>query len=172
MEALEVAKYFLFLARSRNAGDTISNLKMQKMLYYAQGHCLALFKKPLFEERIEAWDYGPVVQSVYDCFKKYGSNSISFDELESFKTDNIAKNKDIMELLIFIFDKYGSMGAWKLSENTHKESPWKDSYCKNLNIEIPQSSIQSCFDSKYKKEALRLKKLQADDKDIQKYGFI
>lgn len=74
MKALDVAKYFLFLARNREAGDTISNLKIQKMLYYAQGYSLALFNKPLFDDRIEAWKHGPVV-------KKYMNNLSSMVQI-------------------------------------------------------------------------------------------
>ncbi|AWI33728.1 Panacea domain-containing protein [Helicobacter apodemus] len=111
MEAMEIAKYFLFLARNREAGNTISNLKIQKMLYYAQGYSLCLFEKPLFSDRIEAWKHGPVVKTIYKQFKKYGLDSISFDELSNFNTDSIANNKEIQELLVFIFNKYGSMSA-------------------------------------------------------------
>ena len=128
MKALEIAKYFLFLARSKNAGDTLSNLKLQKMLYYAQGHFLAIYHKPLFDDRIEAWDHGPVVRDVYNTFKKYQSNSVSFEEIEDFETDFISENKEALELLQFIFAKYGSMVAWELREKTHAESPWKDNY--------------------------------------------
>ena len=46
-------------------GDTISNLKLQKMMYYRQGFHLAYFGTPLFDEDIVAWQYGPVVPSVY-----------------------------------------------------------------------------------------------------------
>ncbi|MGQ2715573.1 Panacea domain-containing protein [Campylobacter coli] len=166
MKALDVAKYFLFLARNREAGDTISNLKIQKMLYYAQGYSLALFNKPLFDDRIEAWKHGPVVKKIYEQFKQYGSNSISFDELEDFDTDCIASNKDIHELLIFIFNKYGSIGAWKLRDKTHMEDPWKNSFIESLANEITQDAIADFFKKENKKEALRLKALQKNDEEI------
>ena len=172
MKALEIAKYFLFLARSKNAGDTLSNLKLQKMLYYAQGHFLAIYHKPLFDDRIEAWDHGPVVRDVYNTFKKYQSNSVSFEEIEDFETDFISENKEALELLPFIFAKYGSMGAWELREKTHAESPWKDNYSPCLNNEIPQSSIEAFFTDWYKKEAIRLKRCLEQDEEINSYGFL
>ena len=55
MKAIDVARYFLLVASSLEAGDTISNLKMQKMLYYAQGWHFAHFNTPLFDDEIEAW---------------------------------------------------------------------------------------------------------------------
>ncbi len=57
-------------------GETISNLKLQKMLYYMQGFFIAVFDKKLFEEPIEAWQYGPVVRAVYFHFKEFGPAAI------------------------------------------------------------------------------------------------
>ncbi len=56
----DAAKYFL-AQTSEDAGDLISNLKLQKLLYYAQGFHLALYDEPLFPEAIEAWTHGPVL---------------------------------------------------------------------------------------------------------------
>jgi uncharacterized phage-associated protein len=56
----DVAKYFLSLT-DEDAGDLISNLKLQKLVYYAQGFHLALYDELLFEETIEAWTHGPVI---------------------------------------------------------------------------------------------------------------
>ena len=78
LKAYDIALYFLFRARELEAGEVISNLKMQKLLYYAQGHFSALYDEPLFEERIEAWRYGPVVKNVYDRFAKYTNLAIDF----------------------------------------------------------------------------------------------
>jgi uncharacterized phage-associated protein len=51
----------------------MSNLKLQKLMYYAQGFSLVLFNKPLFPERIEAWIHGPVIPAVYHKYKGYGA---------------------------------------------------------------------------------------------------
>lgn len=166
MKALDIAKYFLFLARSKEAGDTLSNLKIQKMLYYAQGFSLLWREKALFNERIEAWKHGPVVKEVYERFKKYGANSIDFDEISDFNTDFIASNEEIFELLVFIFKKYGSMSAWHLSNKTHSEEPWKSSYNENLANEITQELILKFFKQENEKEALKLKELKNNDEEI------
>ena len=172
MKALEVARYFLFLARRVDAGDTFSNLKIQKMLYYAQGYSLALRHKPLFDERIEAWENGPVVREVYREFKHYSNNSISFDELDSFNTDSFKDDKEILDILILIFNKYGSMGAWKLRNKTHSEDPYLKSYSPNLNNEIPQNLIEEFFQKELDREALKLEIKRTFDEDLKKYGFI
>ncbi len=75
LTAQDVAKYFLAQIDDES-GDTISHLKLQKLVYYAQGYHLALTGKPLFRDIIRAWAHGPVVRSVYNSYSKYGSKAI------------------------------------------------------------------------------------------------
>ena len=156
MKALDIAKYFLYLAREDDSGDTISNLKMQKMLYYAQGECLALLDKPLFEENIKAWEHGAVVPQVYNAFKRYGRNSISFDELDDFNTDFI-KDEKIYELLLYVYDKYMCFSASSLRNKNHKEPTWQNTYKKGLSNTIKNEDIKSYFKLERQKETKRLK---------------
>ena len=79
----DVANYFLALV-DEDAGDTISNMKLQKLVYYAQGFYLALYGKPLFPERIEAWDQGPVIPELYRRFEKFGAKAIEKPEEVDF----------------------------------------------------------------------------------------
>lgn len=65
----KIANYFIHLSRA--TGSLLTNLKLQKLLYFIQGWHLALFKKPLFKDDIEAWDYTPIVKNVYNKYKKY-----------------------------------------------------------------------------------------------------
>ena len=60
----DVANYFLSLC-DEDAGDLISNLKLQKLVYYAQGFHLAISGEPLFDEKIMAWEHGPVIPQLY-----------------------------------------------------------------------------------------------------------
>ncbi|MFD2419431.1 Panacea domain-containing protein [Amycolatopsis pigmentata] len=62
--ASTVAKWFVAWAEADDEA-TLSNLKLQKLLYYAQGHYLALTGRPLFDDEIQAWSHGPVVPAVY-----------------------------------------------------------------------------------------------------------
>ena len=149
MKAIDVARHFLFLARSFDAGDTISNLKMQKMLYYAQGWHFAYFGKELFDDEIEAWKHGPVIKTIYDKFKKYGSNSISFDELEEYNTKPDEKTA---EFLYFIFKKLSAYPAWELADKTHYEPPYLDNYSKAVTNIIPKEQIKAFFIEEFKKE--------------------
>jgi len=139
--ALDVAKFFLAQA-NEEAGDLVSNLKLQKLVYYAQGFHLAVFDAPLFGEKVEAWMHGPVVPDVYHTYREYGSGSIpvptDFDP-SVFSVDQIDLLNEVQQI-------YGQYSAWRLREMTHEEAPWKDSYKPDtLNLEIPQGAMREFF---------------------------
>lgn len=68
--ALDVANYFLCRV-DREAGDTISLLKLQKLVYYTQAWSLVIRDQPLFYQDIEAWCSGPVVRDVWNQYEDY-----------------------------------------------------------------------------------------------------
>ena len=84
--AADIAEYFLWKAHEEGQ-ELLSNMKLQKLLYYAQGLHLALGFGPLFDDEIQAWTYGPVVADVYHEYKEYGSGGIS--PTEDFDPDFI-----------------------------------------------------------------------------------
>lgn len=116
----DIAEYFLSL-QDEDAGDLISNMKLQKLVYYAQGYHLALYDEPLFEDRIEAWLYGPVVPNLYREYKKYGSAPIPNPEDMDFSKFNDEER----EFLDEVYDVYGQFSAWKLRNMTHEDVPWR-----------------------------------------------
>ena len=76
----DVAKYFLSNV-DEEAGDMVSNLKLQKLVYYAQRFHLAIFGKPLFNEEIEAWAHGGlVVPDLYHRYKEHSASGIPCPE--------------------------------------------------------------------------------------------
>lgn len=117
----DVAKYFLALT-DEDAGDLISNLKLQKLVYYAQGFHLAIFNAPLFAEPIEAWTHGPVVPELYHEYKHHGSGPIPSPDNMDFSI----YSKDTRELLNEVYSVFGQFSAWKLRSMTHQEPPWVD----------------------------------------------
>ena len=56
------------ISRVCNAGSSMNELKLQKLLYYAQAWHLAVFGSRLFDERFQAWVHGPVCRAIYDRF--------------------------------------------------------------------------------------------------------
>ncbi|MDR0942290.1 MAG: DUF4065 domain-containing protein [Holosporales bacterium] len=121
----DVANYFLALTKSnefdvRDGEEGISNLKLQKLCYYAQGFWLALKGECLFNEDIEAWQHGPAIFKLYEKYKEYKSNPIPASS--DFDIDSIPK--EIASFLNEIYQEYGQYSAWKLRAMTHRESPW------------------------------------------------
>ena len=80
MKSIQVANAFIL----RHGSDIdITNLVLNKLVYFAQVESLRETGKPLFEDKIEAWSYGPVEKDVYYTFQKYGRNRISKSEGEA-----------------------------------------------------------------------------------------
>jgi len=118
-----VAKYFLFKENEQEQESGICNLKLQKLLYYAQGFHLALFNQPLFDSAIEAWRHGPVCPEVYHKYKNHGAHLIpaptNFEPTSFFTDEQLA-------FLDEIYEVFGQFSAWKLRNMTHDEPPWKN----------------------------------------------
>jgi uncharacterized phage-associated protein len=100
----------------------MSNLKLQKLMYYAQGFALALLGKPLFPERLEAWTHGPVVPALYHEYKRYGAEAIPPPQTLDFAR----YDQETRDLLDEVYAVYGQFAAWKLRNMTHREPPWRD----------------------------------------------
>lgn len=120
-KAIDVGKYFLSLVDDES-GDSISNLKLQKLLYYAQGFHLAAYDEPLFPENIEAWAHGPVVPVVYYQLKHFGANPVELPQDVDFDAIFGDQKK---ELLDEVYAVYGQFSAAALRNMSHNESPWK-----------------------------------------------
>ena len=120
MNAHEIARYFVSLV-DEEAGDSITNLKLQKLLYYAQGVNLALNDACLFGDPIEAWTHGPVVPSVYRRYRQHRGEAIP---VEQVNLD--LYTEDLRELLDEVNTVFGQFTASKLRAMTHNEPPWKE----------------------------------------------
>lgn len=114
-----VASYLITRAIEEDYSG-LSNLKLQKLLYYAQGFYLALQGEALFPERIEAWPHGPVCPAIYHEFKQYGRGPI--DVAPDLPAG--ALTRDQMDILEEVFSVFGQFSAWKLRDMTHEEAPW------------------------------------------------
>ncbi|OOF53559.1 Panacea domain-containing protein [Rodentibacter trehalosifermentans] len=137
----KVAKYFLSLC-NEDSGDLISNLKLQKLVYYAQGFSLAINSRPLFNEKIQAWPHGPVVPDLYEEYKRYGSGALPTVNLDINFDDFSEEDK---ELLDDVYEVYGQFSAWKLRNMTHDEYPWKSTYQQGRSNEISHDKLRNYF---------------------------
>jgi uncharacterized phage-associated protein len=144
--AKQVAEFIIWFSQVH--GDPISNLKLQKLLYYAQAWYLALYDEPLFSERIEAWVRGPVVPPVYGDYKSNTWNPIQeIPEKPTLPPKVEAHLKEVMEA-------YGGLTALHLEQLTHQEDPWNFAR-KGLPRDEPSNNIISLDDMKtyYRKMA-------------------
>ncbi len=122
-DACDIARWLVAWASDFDEG-VVSNLKLQKLLYYAQGNALARWGRPLFRQQIEAWTHGPVVADVYHQYKGFGTGPIVPEvDMDWSITDSTTDS-----LLASVWRTYGGFSAWKLREMTHSESPWRDTF--------------------------------------------
>lgn len=150
--ALDVARYII--NKCNQEDSALSNLKLQKVLYFVQANFLLQTEDnhPCFGNRIEAWNFGPVIPDVYHEFKRFGSSSIpAIEEYMDF-SDGLwnAENKKYTESIIEKNDRIlidemveqcKKYSATDLVNITHNQKPWKDAYSRGYNIEITNAAI-------------------------------
>lgn len=138
--ALDIARYIIERCSSTN--KTISNLKLQKILYFVQAEFLVSKNQLCFAEEIQAWDFGPVVPEVYYAYRMFGSANIPC--IGKSRVSQIISPND-KELLNGIIDECAKYSASALVEITHNQTPWIDAYEPNWNNEITPESIKNYF---------------------------
>lgn len=140
-KVLDIARKLIKMADwdTANGGDNMTNLKLQKLLYYQQGYHLAKFDTPLFDEDVEAWVYGPVVPVVYDYYKHYGSQILPVEGEEIILSDEEEK------LFGEVFEAYREFSAIGLMNMTHREKPWIMAEPHNRGTVISHQSMKAYF---------------------------
>ena len=134
-----VATAAKYLCAIRDEEDAFTGLKLQKLLYYAQGYALALLGRPLFAARIKAWDHGPVVPQVWHDHKDLGDELPRPEDLDLLAVDLEARG-----ILDRVYAEFGQFAAWRLREMTHDEKPWKET---EQNEEISLETMRAFFSS-------------------------
>lgn len=140
----EVINFLYALSETNTDSDgceDLSNLKLQKLLYYIQGHSLAKFDKKIFPNKIMAWMHGPVVVEIYQKFKHFNNNPIEIKTPFSYQNLDNEERK----LITDVFAEYAKYSAWHLRNMTHDEAPWKNTYELNQNNEITEEKLKSFF---------------------------
>lgn len=143
LSVFNVANYFLSCV-DPDDDDCISNLKLQKLCYYAQGFYLAIYGKRLFDNDIHAWQHGPVVAELYHKYKSEHASCLVADA--DFDINSIPE--DIRLFLDDVYQTYGQFSAWRLREMTHQETPWQNSYNKTANDIISDEEMIKFFKSR------------------------
>lgn len=141
LSALQVCKYLLNIAYQN--GDLITNLKMQKLLYYAQAWYMVNNKgRRLFSDEIQAWKYGPVVPTVYNALKKHNRSPIRLNvDNEDFTVISKKQKKFMEEFAVEFF----GVSASELVAMTHTEAPWKTAWAKGEGSVIDTAEMYSFY---------------------------
>ena len=154
--AEQIANYFIEKANSMGIRD-LSPMKLQKLVYFAHGCCLALLDRPLLNEPIEAWRYGPVINSLYQEFKKFGNSHLTkkaqiADEDGKLIDFPSPTDQNIVALLDKILESYGRYTAFQLSNATHYDgTPWDITWNSKLSdIDYSSSGNRIINNSKIK----------------------
>lgn len=140
LSTIDIANYLLVLV-DRKSGDAITHLKLQKLLYFAQGISLALRGIRLFEKPLKAWEHGPVSSSVYSCYKVFEKNAIPPPPEMDFDI----YDKDTKYLLYKVYKEYGEHSASYLRNISHDHKSWKNAFYNSEDKTINYSDITKDF---------------------------
>jgi uncharacterized phage-associated protein len=137
-DVLTISDYIL--RRCSDEGHTVSNLKLQKLLYFVQAEFLVTTGKPCFREKIVAWDFGPVIPEVYRKFCIFGSAHIP---VSAVANPILSKGtKELIDGIVFTCLPFSSS---QLVEITQHQTPWLNAYIKGYGSEITNESILNFF---------------------------
>lgn len=141
-DVLTVADAILKIAKAR--GETLTPMQLMKLVYIAHGWSLGLRNTDLFRNRIEAWQYGPVMPDLYHATKQFGRSPIPLEMVGTGEPDVAPQDLDFLE---DVYDKYGHLSGPQLSYLTHQRgTPWDQVYRpESRNWEIPDRLIREHY---------------------------
>ncbi|NDK31165.1 Panacea domain-containing protein [Nesterenkonia haasae] len=122
---------------------TLATMKFQKLLYYCNGWYSAVSDEPLFESRIEAWKYGPVVRDVYTKHRR----QTAVTTWEGNPSQLSQAQRSVIDIVL---NAYGAFSGMKLADMTHNERPWAEAWARKpiqgfSTEEISPESIRDYF---------------------------
>lgn len=130
MDINKVVNWFRFKnaadLRVNETAEELTQLKLMKLLYLAQGVSLAAFDQKIFPDSIVAWKYGPAVESVHYRFD--GKRTITGEMTKRDFDDyhDVLKDEKTTAVLEAVYSTYGDMSASDLVKLTHSQAPWKE----------------------------------------------
>lgn len=137
--ALDVAKYVINYEIDQ--GRKVTNLRLQKLLYFVQAKVLMETENPCFDDVMEAWEYGPVVPAVYHAYAEYRNFSIQKQET----VIDIAQ--DIKNFINDILNYFANTETFELVQITHCQKPWIEARAKGNRQPISIDTIREYFNN-------------------------
>lgn len=163
IRGIDVANFFIDIINSDEEGS-VTNLQLNKIVFFAQAWSLVLKNKPLFDEDFRAWDYGPVLPSIYHKFKDYGKQYIAR------VSDNIFEDvfdNETIDFLLDVYREYSKYSATELVNLTHvKGGVWDQIRSKNKkkrNEIIPKDLIKEYYSKQPKLKEWVLPEFSKED---------
>ncbi|MGB0867960.1 MAG: Panacea domain-containing protein [Flavobacteriales bacterium] len=142
-KSTQIANVFLQFAKEED--QQLKVMKLLKLVYIAHGYFLGHVKKPLIKDRIEAWQYGPVIPNLYHEIRAFKGDPIPLDQfIKEEKVDEV-----VMGFLRIVWKHYKKFTGIQLSDKTHeKGTPWDEAYNHGVRyIEIENERIQYYYEN-------------------------
>ncbi|MDB5205075.1 MAG: hypothetical protein JWR72_150 [Flavisolibacter sp.] len=141
---------YAFVKKGIEEENYVTQMKLQKMVYLAHGYHLAKYNEPLISEEFEAWKFGPVVQSIYQDYKLYGSDAIIDTGLiaeDEVKLETVKLSGTAIDAIDYTWQVTKHLNASQLSRWSHLDgSPWAQVYSEHqYSIPIKNTSIKEYF---------------------------
>ncbi|OUN18796.1 Panacea domain-containing protein [Ligilactobacillus salivarius] len=149
---MAVANFIIGVAKKED--KPVTNLKLQKVLFFLQGYCLSEYDTPLINGNFSKWRYGPVEEEVYGDFKYYGpapieNKSVYFNkEKIEFYSEEVNLPNEFKKILQEVISKMLDVETWELVNLTHYHSSWKDykeQVLAQIVIHYTNEEIAACF---------------------------
>jgi len=145
-----------FIKKAAKERISLDQMKLMKLVYIAQGIALACNTK-LFEESIQAWKYGPVIETLYHEFKRFGTQNItpenSIGEFDEFCNTNFDDYHQ--KILLCAWESFKKFSGVQLSNWTHQEnSPWYESWYHHQGFKKNNQTIDHQIITRYFKELI------------------
>lgn len=136
--AMDIADHIV--VRCANSGRPVTNLQLQKILYYVQLNFLRRLNNCAFDDDILAWRHGPVVKEVYYKYSIWGRHEIVPRALQAAKETFLEKDRELIDR---VTDACVLLEPWELVERSQKAGgPWHRSFDGNLEKVIPKELMK------------------------------
>ena len=146
--AISVADYVI--TKSLEQGRSLTPMQVIKLVYLCHGWMLGLYNRPLIDEYVEAWQYGPVIRTLYSAVKRFRSSPV-VPPLSVGQKNFDDEEKSIMEQVVDVYKEFNGV---QLSQLTHaKGTPWEITFKKNKEFIISNDLIKSHFKSLLQEQA-------------------
>jgi len=131
MESVFDVAQYIYKEYKRISNQVIDEMKLQKLLYYAQRESFAITGEPMFDAEFEGWKYGPVCRAVREVFTIDGI----YAKCEAISSENAC-------IVNNVINKFGPIESWKLSQLLQQETSWINSRKRLQDGEIGLNKIK------------------------------